>query len=120
MIANGNSEESAPKNRKIGFSNSKSPPREAAANKTEPTTAAVKYAFGSSPLPAVLFLVLKITLPPIPVKNPGLYIIFHAGATIAKAAVPPGPLILPEHRHINNSVNTEDQGAAKGEARYLK
>ena len=95
MITNDSSEESSPKNRKIGFSNSKSPPREAAANKTEPTTAAVKYAFGSSPLPAVLFLVLKITLPPIPVKNPRLYIIFHAGATIAKAAVPPGPSYYP-------------------------
>ena len=30
------------------------------------------------------------------------------------------PFILPDHRHINNSVNTEDQAAAKGRSKIFE
>ena len=42
-------------------------------------------AFGSA------LIVLKITDPPIPIRSPMLYMIFHTGATTARAADPSGP-----------------------------
>ena len=61
------------------------------ASATEPITEAVKYSFSFPPLFALPRFVLKITLPPMPMRRPRLYIMFQTGATTASAAVPCGP-----------------------------
>ena len=64
---------SAPKNVKSGRSKRISPIHASAARMTEPITAAVKYCSSSpSPLMPLPRFVLKITLPPMPMRRPRL------------------------------------------------
>ena len=71
--ARASSVSSAPKNIKSGRSKRISPIHASAARMTEPMTAAVKY-WSSSPSPLMPLprFVLKITLPPMPMRRPRL------------------------------------------------
>lgn len=77
---------SAPKNISTGRSKRIMPIHDSAASSTEPMMAAVKYSFSLPPR-----FMLNMTLPPMPMSSPRLYMMFHTGAMTASAAVPSGP-----------------------------